>query len=123
MNRANPITVPTFPRMKKPTETPPEDPILRPYREWLAVRAAGDDCAAGPTLEAAAFWDMTTLTPTSQAGIAALAEVLWSLHGPAYKPEDERYEGEFVDPTVRLIWAIWKCASGLGGTPDKPIGL
>lgn len=120
MNRVNPITVPTF-RKKEGAGAQPEDPILPLYRQWLAARAEGDDSEAGVTLEASAFWDMTTLTPTSQAGIAALAHGLWSLHGPGFEPEDERYEGEFADPTVRLILAIWRAASGKGGTPDRPI--
>ena len=124
LNGHDPITAPRFRQKKRPAARPAQpDPILPIYREWVAARAEGGDDHAATGFEAAAFRVMAGLTPTSQAGIAALATLLWSLHGPSVQPEHERYAEECADPTAMLIAAIWRAASGRVGVPDEVIDL
>lgn len=108
-----------------------EDPILPLYRQWVSARAEwyryadlpgnGDwdmpESQAAQAQEDAAFWAMIEMTPTSMAGIAALAQVLWDLEGPTVTLGQEGYREQASTPSCKLMSAIWRAASGHKGLP------
>lgn len=109
------------------------DPIVPLFHEWVAARrewyryadVPGNgnfdmpESLAAQEREDAAFWAMNDMTPSSLAGVAALATVLWDLIGP---PVDESHDefGVFADfPENKLIRAIYRAGSGESGLPLK----
>lgn len=110
----------------------PEDPLLPLHREWWTARQEWlrlarlpgnedwdlPESLAAEAREDAAYKAMHELTPTSMAGIAALAHVLWTVAGPS-APEDlvDAYVQDCEKDECKLIAAIWRASSGETGTP------
>lgn len=107
------------------------DPILAHYDDWRAANVefmrlsyepgngnmdSPESCDA-QRREFEALGAMLDMTPISQAGIAALAHVLWEFHGPYLPPSDEDFQANCNEQGNRLIAAIWRAASGKGGLP------
>jgi len=117
----------------KSITNPPEDPILPLHREWMAARVewfrcvgvgkSGDtdkpECIAAKEREHEALEQMLEMTPTSMAGIAALAHVLWDRAGPGSTPGTEYFDDECEDEECKLMAAIWRAASGRSGLPPS----
>ena len=120
----------TVPMLAKAKEA--EDPTLPLYRQWLEARAnwlrladlpgnGNFDTAESKVEEAkehAAFKAMSETTPTSLAGIAALAHALWDLDGPATAMEHDMFNEMANSQNCKLIRAIWRAASGANGFPS-----
>lgn len=109
-----------------------EDPVLPLYRQWMAARRdwyrhTGADVLedwdenpaskAAQDREDAAFWAMVDMAPTSMAGIAALAHVLWDVEGPSAWPGSETYSEQARAPSCKLMLQIWRATSGQSGMP------
>lgn len=111
-----------------------EDPILPLYREWWdgmtewyrIIRAPDHDEETPEEKEAYRRWDeacsaIRNMTPTSMAGIAALAHVFWEFSGCSAKSIGaELYEAECNNPERKPIALIWRAASGKDGWPPHP---
>ncbi len=107
------------------------DPVMPLYRQWDDARKDWHRWAdfpgngnwdmpeskAAESRQAAAFKEMIEMTPTSMAGIAALAHVLWDTDGPSVVPECEGYQAQADTPGCKLMLAIWRAASGEQGPP------
>jgi len=112
----------------------PEDPIVPVYREWCAAREdwrrtarkPGNEnwdtaeCLAAQEREEDAAYELAEMTPTSMAGIAALAHVLWEINGPGILPGSEDYDQECEAIHNKLMLCIWRGASGKTDVP--PVG-
>lgn len=110
----------------------PSDPILEHYKEWLGATAEWNRLSSMPgnedwkwpaSIEAerkadAALDAMVELTPSSLAGIAAMAHILWVLEGPVMAPGGEDHAEEMTWKGNRAILAIWQAATGLDGYPS-----
>jgi hypothetical protein len=117
-----------LPAAAAPAET---DPILSLYREWVAaleerlrlVALPGNENQDSPECEAAferqwAIHDkIIEMTPTSAAGIAAMAHLLFYQAGPVFKEGSPDYEMEMQHPENKMILAIWRAATGMDGLP------
>lgn len=111
---------------------PVEDPVLAPYRRWSESRSAwtalmdadltkpeqSPDVRALMDVELTAFWEITKLTPTTMAGVAAVAHVLWAIDGPSLVTSHPGHEEELRNPEHVLKAAIWRCASGQADVPE-----
>jgi hypothetical protein len=100
-----------------------DDPVMPLYREWVSARIEwysyadlpgnGDwdfpESLAAERREQKAFWALTDTTPTSTAGIAALASVLW----------DFKAIRETEKPEIKLIRGIWRATTGQSGAPPS----
>lgn len=107
------------------------DPVLSLHRKWSDACATWERLAAIPgnensdaleskvaeLEEAAAFEAMIETPPTSLAGIAVLASVLWEMEGPSGTPGSEEYQKQADGLSCKLILAIWRAASGGNGLP------
>lgn len=107
------------------------DPILPLYREWAAaleerlrlLKIPGNESQDTPECNAAferqwALFDaIVDLTPTTTAGIAAMAHVLFDQHGPVFREGTPDYEWEIQHPENKMIAAIWRAASSMDGLP------
>lgn len=118
------VTATAFPDGQ--VEAEEDDPILPLYREWWdgmtewyrIIRAPG---YKGETPESVKAWRrwinagdaIRDMTPTSMAGIAALAHVFWEFLGSA---SDEAE----LDPEFKPVVLIWRAASGKDGWPPHP---
>lgn len=112
-----------------------EDPVLPLFREWVAARRTwydriegpdGDDTWSLPDTKDASAQENTAYnallhtTPTTLAGIAALAVVLWDLASHDIPPGVPIEALHLPDePALRLIAAIWRAASGRDGFPPS----
>lgn len=110
------------------TET---DPILPFYRKWWASHVEWNRLADLPgneewdwpeSIEArdqehAAMQKMLEITPTSLAGIAALAHLMWVDEGPSLRTDNPEYAEECAQRENIMILQIWRAASGQGGLP------
>lgn len=112
-----------------------EDPIMPIFREWVSARREWcsyselpengnwdmPESKAAAAREDAAFRAMLDMTPTSVAGIAALATVLWDIEGPVVDEEwaPEEFLDAANDPSQKLIRAIYRAASGTDDFPLK----
>lgn len=105
----------------------PQDPILPLYRQWREAHEAwkarvnthdweGPEMTALAEREEAAFNLMIDMTPTSLAGIAALAHVMWSWTALWAEGTEER-EAEIDSCENLMLAAIWRAASGEVGVP------
>lgn len=111
------------------------DPILPLHREWAAARAEWyaladlpgngnwdhPDSVASEQREYAAVEAMLATRPTSLAGFAALADVLWCLEGPGIGPGDPDFPEQADWTSNRLIRHIWESASGQTGFPPSAV--
>lgn len=111
----------------------PEDPVLAVFREWVAARQEGWRCmdlpgngnldrpesVAAQQREDAAFWRLLEMTPTSLAGIAALATLLWDLEGPHVIEAHPDFAEMCEQPSRKLIRAIYRAASGKDALPPS----
>lgn len=115
------------------TSATKEDPVLRVYRELIAARrewcGAGarsgwdsDAAEAASSREDALLYAIADMTPTSMAGIAAVAAVLWDLAGPGLAEGSELFNEDVEQPNNKLIIAIWRAASGKKGFPNLELG-
>lgn len=107
---------------------PVEDPVLPIYRrwreareEWMAKSEAGHDwegadMQALEDAEYAALDELIAATPTTLAGIAALAHVFWVKQAVWAEGSPEREE-EIQSDEFKLIASIWRGASGRTGLP------
>lgn len=107
------------------------DPVLSLHRKWSDACATWERLAAIPgnensdaleskvaaLEEATAFEAMIETPPTSLAGIAVLAGVLWEMEGPSGAPGSEEYQKQADSLSCQLILAIWRAASGQNGLP------
>jgi len=90
----------------------PDDPVLPVYREWMAgrrdyLRAVGQaEEDAATAREFAAERTIAGLTPTTMAGFAAVAHLLW-----------DRFGQDSDDVGAGLILAVWRAAGGIGEAP------
>ena len=104
--------------------TEAEDPTLPFYREWQAAAREFHRCwglygsypdnegaNAASEREYAAERAIAELTPTTMAGFAACAHLLWDGYG--------QHNG-LDDPITRLILAIWRGATGDSQPPERP---
>lgn len=112
-----------------------EDPVLPLYRQWTEARANWRRLAALPgngnfdtpeskveeEAEHTAFLALIELTPTSPAGIAALAHVLWDLEGPVVPQDHDEFAALADKPSCKLIHAIWRASSGENGFPNVDV--
>lgn len=104
-----------------------EDLILPIYREWCEAHSAwraradthdwdGPEMKALQEAEYAAFDRITLMTPTSMAGIAAMAHLLWTFNATWAEGTEEREKG--IGSLENLLLAgIWRAASGEAGHP------
>lgn len=104
----------------------PEDPVLPLFREWVAARMEWyryadlpengnyelPESRAAEEREFAAFRAICDTTPTTRAGIAAVAVVLWDCEGPDSQPGTDEFADQCERHTSRLIRAVWCAASG-----------
>lgn len=110
-----------------------EDPVLPIYREWCAanaewsgvVREAGDDYESLPDTSevearfyAASDRILACPAPTTLAGIAALAHLLWDYEGPGAPSDGPEYAKQCGQTGNKLIATIWRAASGQDGLPS-----
>lgn len=84
----------------------PADPILAIEERW---RRTFDD---------ESYNALCDTTPSSMAGIAALAKALWDTAGPGALPVGANFEGACGDPAARMLASIWRAASGKDGLPS-----
>lgn len=91
--------------------------LLRHYREYLDAIAACDGLAEADKEQSpemkqhhfckvSALDAMTALVPSTIAGIAAVAHVLWLEHGPVYLPGTEMHVIEMARPEYRLMRSL-----------------
>ncbi|WP_273699643.1 hypothetical protein [Paracoccus sphaerophysae] len=111
----------------------PADPILPLYEAWRAARATwyelsslpnnsnwdAPESRAAEAREHAAFSAMLDILPTTTAGFAALADVLWSVNGPSLAKDHPSFAAECDEPGNRLMIALWRAASGQDGLPPS----
>lgn len=109
----------------------PADPILAHYRAWCAAR--NDWFAATPAesdeaceREWAAVDAMIATPPSTPAGVAALAHLLWAIEGPCARDDSLHYETQCNERDARIFATLWRFGTGreglppYGGTPFEP---
>jgi hypothetical protein len=114
-------------------QTSDNDPIVPLYSEWCAHRAEWHRLNNLPendgrqTLELdvaekrefQCYEAMASVTPSSMAGIAALAHVQWAYEGPSVAQSHPQYQCECEQPENQIIASIWRSATGLKGWPTE----
>ncbi|MFE3836937.1 hypothetical protein [Pseudogemmobacter sonorensis] len=107
------------------------DPILPLFREWVAARKEWyrhadppgngnwdmPESKAAEARENAAFRAVLEMTPTSMAGIAALATVMWDLNEAVDGSHCEGLAETVEQQNEKLIAAIYRAASGRNEIP------
>lgn len=112
----------------------PADPILPLYQEWRAARATWYELADLPengnwdmpesldaeAREEQAFTKMIETLPTTQAGLAALVDVLWSVAAPDLIGDQHvHYAERLEEPANKLMIRLWRATSGHEGLPPS----
>lgn len=106
------------------------DPVVPLYHAWLEARREWRELAelpengnfddprslAAEKREHSLLFEMLDLTPTSTAGVAALAAVAWDYAGSGMISAED-LEQRVQEPECRAIMAIWKACTGKDGHP------